>query len=291
MNGRGNLVLDFVDASGKRPDDRVDVRLKHLELSHTAEARDKRTSSRLRFTDLVSTHGGIYEVHAFPMRYRPVGRFIRILEGKTVQQTIALPVDPARVREVIFPDYQALAADLQQALARSEVEGHAGLRGTDLWHALDEFRKAGLLNLYAKMKRTSFPNGRDAFSYIISLRRIRGDRFFARVEPELRDEVKNSIAAGLFRKVSGTLHTPPPDFTLDDSFKTKEAHGNLQITFFFKAQTLEFIADVDIDPAQGIKHIFQVIGHTVTGGETHPYDVHDILVRDQQIDPGYTLIV
>jgi hypothetical protein len=33
MDGKGNLFLDFLDVYGERPDDRVDVTLKHRELS------------------------------------------------------------------------------------------------------------------------------------------------------------------------------------------------------------------------------------------------------------------
>jgi hypothetical protein len=110
------------------------------------------------------------------------------------------------------------------------------------------------------------------------------------VAKELRDEVKNSVASGLFHEVSGKLHTPPPGFVAADSFKTLERYGNLQITFFCKPETLEFLADVDIDDAQGIEHVFQVVRNRLSGGETHPYDIHEILLQHQRLDPGYRLI-
>ncbi|MFY9574413.1 MAG: hypothetical protein WAV20_23675, partial [Blastocatellia bacterium] len=89
----------------------------------------------------------------------------------------------------------------------------------------------------------------------------------------------------------GSLHKPPPGFVLDDSFKTQDAHGNLQVTFFRKADALEFIVDVDIDGSKGLEHAFDVISHSITHKDTHPFDVHAILLSDQKIDTGYRLVV
>jgi hypothetical protein len=291
MSIKGNVIFDFVDVSGNRPDDRVDVFLKHTVLSRTEQKRDHRTKSRLKISDLESTPDGQYQVVVFPLRHRPVSRFIRIVEDKTVQQTFVLPVDPDRVSRAEFPPFESLAEDLKQALQNSSLEGAEGRHGADLYQALDDPQKAGLLNLYAKMNATRFQNNRSIFSYLTSLTRIRGDRVFARVQRDLRDEVKNSQASRLFHQVSATLHTPPPTFSLIDSFKTGESYGNLQLTFFNNPEILEFIIDADIDDAQGIGHIFQVLSHFLTGGQTHPYDIHEILLYHQKLDPGYQLVV
>jgi hypothetical protein len=50
----------------------------------------------------------------------------------------------------------------------------------------------------------------------------------------------------------------------------------------------ECLADIDIDEAGGFEHIFEVVQHAVTSDPTHPYDVHEILVFRQKIDPGYS---
>jgi hypothetical protein len=291
MNGKGKLRLDFLNVYGSRLNDRVDVFLKHTTLHDPREARDHSALKGLVFPDLTSTHGGTYSVLVYPMRHRPVSRFVQIKEGQTTTEKFILPADPRKVSRIDGPLYDEFQADLQQVLQNSEVEGFAGLRGPDLYQALDDVRKAGLLNITAKMKATTFPNGRDVFSYLTLLTRLRGDRFFAGVQKELRDETKNSIAVNLFHEVSGGLHTPPPGFTLADSFKTFDRYGNLQLTFFSKPDTLEFIVDSDIDDAQGIGHVFQVLSHALTGSETHPYDIHEILLQHQRIDPGYRLVV
>lgn len=291
MNGKGSLRLDFLDVYGNRPTDRVDVSLKHTVLAVSPKVRDHTTSKRLVIADLEATQGGMYSVLVYPMRHRPVSRFVRIREGQTTNERLVLPIEPDKVSEVEFPSHDALPDDLKKVLEDSKVEGYEEKQGADLFQVLDNFRKAGLLNLYWKMQRTSFQNGRNVFSYASSLKRARGDRIFVTVQKDLRDEVKNSISYRLFHEVSGALHTPPPEYSTVDSFKTRDKYGNLQLTFFAKASTLEFLVDADIDDAQGVEHVFQVVGHSITGGKTHPYDIHEILTQHQGIDPGYRLIV
>ncbi|HKG21002.1 MAG TPA: hypothetical protein VKC34_03820 [Blastocatellia bacterium] len=291
MSGKGNLVFDFFNVSDERLDDRVDVFLKHQELSDSQQIRNHPAGKSLRIEGLDSTHGGTYQVQIFPTRYRPVGRFIRVLEGKTARHSFQLPVDPDRVVRVDFPSFDSLGDDLKRVLENSSVEGNESVAGADLYDALDDFRKAGLLNIYAKMKRTKFPKGQDVFSFVSSMNRIRAQRFFARVQKDMRDEVKNSIAANLFHEASEALHTPPPGFSRADSFKSRDMFGNLQLSFFNNPNTLEFIIDADLDDAQGIQHVFQVLRPVFTGKNTHPYDIHEILLAHQKIDPMYKLIV
>lgn len=291
MDGKGNLLLDFLDVYGERPDDRVDVTLKHQVLSQSVHQGNHPTTKRLRITELESTQGGAFSLQVFPLRRRPVSRFVRVLEDKTMQHSIVLPVDADRVTGIDPPAYDALGADLRGVLEVSSVEGDEDKRGAELYRALDDVQKAGMLNIYSKMKATRFGDGRDTFSYVTEFNRIRGSRFFAKVAKELRDEVKNSIPAHVFNEVSGALHTPPPGFVSVDSFKTPDLYGNLQLTFFSNPNTLEFVSDTDIDDAQGVEHIFQVLRPIFTGKNTNPYDVHEILLERQKIDPGYKLII
>ena len=291
MSGKGNLVFDFFNAKEERLNDKVDVFLKHQELSDSRQVIGHSGKNSWRADDLVSTHGGIYQLQVFATKYRPVSRFIRVHEGKTVRHAILLPVEPDRVIRAEFPLFDSLGEDLQQVLLASSIEGNETLSGAELYAALDDLRKAGLLNVYAKMKRTRFANGRDSFSYVTSMTRIRAQRFFAHAQIDLRDEVKNGIAANLFRDAPDLLHTPPPGFVRADSFKTREMFGNLQLSFFRKEDALEFIIDADLDDAQGILHVFQVLRPIFTGENTHPYDIHEILLGGQKIDPRYELIV
>jgi hypothetical protein len=291
MAGKEKFRFRFVDVHGQPVKDRANITVKHTRLSSFASKSNHDTRKELTFTNLDSAEGGRYQVEVFPMQHRPVSLFLRIREDETLEHTFVLPVNPDRVVKAEFPAHDDLGEDLKHVLKDSTVEGNEGKLGAELYQALDDIRKAGLLNLYAKMKSTQFENGRDVFSYVLSLRRVRGERFFANVEKDLRDEVKNSLHTNLFHKVSGSLHTPPPEFVSADSYKTEDHFGNLQLTFFINPQTLEFVIDADIDGAQGIGHIFHVISHSITKTDTHPYDVHEILLASQKLDPGYHLIV
>ena len=51
------------------------------------------------------------------------------------------------------------------------------------------------------------------------------------------------------------------------------------------------VADIDIDDANGLEHVFQVLRNRLSGNPTHPYNIHEILVGYQHLDPGYTFQV
>jgi hypothetical protein len=108
------------------------------------------------------------------------------------------------------------------------------------------------------------------------------------VDKELREEVKNSVNSGLFHSADGSLHHLPGEFENFEpagSFKTDDHFGNLQLTFFMKGN--DCVADIDIDDAAGLGHIFQVLKNHFTGQPTHPYNIHEILMAYQHLDAGY----
>lgn len=49
------------------------------------------------------------------------------------------------------------------------------------------------------------------------------------------------------------------------------------------------MADIDIDDHQGIAHAADVLKHKITGQDTHPFDIHQILIFFQGVDPGYEI--
>jgi len=147
------------------------------------------------------------------------------------------------------------------------------------------------LNIAAKSSSTVLPGGQNVLAHIQELIELRGDRFFARVSPTLRTEIKNAATGGLFHPVSGALHTPPAGYeTYQDagSYKTEDHYGNLQVSFFNSGDS--FVADIDIDDAAGLAHVFQVLRNALKNRPTHPYDIHEILIAYQHLDPGYTFL-
>ena len=136
---------------------------------------------------------------------------------------------------------------------------------------------------------TSAKPGETVLSHVKELVDLRGDRCYCVVPQSLRDDTKNAAVGGLFKMVSGSMHHFEDGYSDAGSFKTNDHYGNLQLTYF--ASPSRWVADIDIDDAGGIGHLFQVVRNEVSGNPTHPYDIHQILVRHQSVDPLYRLLV
>ena len=194
--------------------------------------------------------------------------------------------------------------------------------GAERWNEFDDEQKAGLLNLFAKMRSVTVTlNGREmtTWSQVIGLSRVFRDRFKGTIQHELEAEVSKG---GVFREqkplLGLSLHEPPDNFSRAGEWKTIEPFGNLQLTFFRSTEDPEAMrVDADIDDAAGVEHNEQVIrnmsrsvlravfGRVIPGlpeGTTHPYDIHQLVVHHQKArgDAGgairkyeacYTLVV
>lgn len=287
MEKNAKLKLELLNVRGRRIGEPVDIELHHQGGPvHTPVLRGADASKAITIPDLYGPPGGIYRIYCDPPSYRPLARNIRLRSGVN-ELIVTCPVDPKKVAPE-FPAYGRIAKDARDLLGRSdEVLDFAGNSGETLYNALDNIRRAGMLNIVAKSGRTRFDNDRTVLSYFGELRELRGDRFFVTVPQELREETKNSVANGLFEPVNSVLHREPEGFTRAGSFKTDDKYGNLQLTFFAKGS--EWVADVDIDDANGVEHVFQVLRNALSGQPTHPYDIHQILMAHQELDPGYEL--
>jgi hypothetical protein len=228
------LNLNLYDVRKNRILKNVNLRLRHLILHQDFDFNGLSAKKTIPIQSLNESQGGRYILHVEPGGHRSVSGFIQVGKSKPDTEDYFLPIDPQKVRQTKFPAYKSLSDSLQHILERSDIEGFPNMQGKPLYEAVDPLRKAGLLNIYTKMIHTLFANQRNVFSYLESLTRLRGDRFFARVARDLRDEVKNAVLDGAFQEVDGALHTPPPDFQPAGSFKTPDHYGNLQLTFFSK---------------------------------------------------------
>jgi hypothetical protein len=283
----GRLKLQMTNTRGSSLGESVDISLRHMTTGTNSIVR-RQSARTIVLTGLRQPPDGLYRVLVDPPSYLPVSVFANTAASDPV--TLVFPVDPDKVASVRFPSFAGLPADAKRILSASQnVLGFEGLSGRQLWEGLDEIRRAGFLNIVTKAMSTAFPNGRTVASYFTLLREVRGDRFFVDVPQELREETKNSALGGLFNGVSGSLHHPPAGFDLAGSFKTSDRYGNLQLTFFSDGSNWR--ADVDIDDAGGLEHVFQVVRNRVSGQPTHPFDIHEILVVHQRVNPGYDLML
>ncbi len=291
-----SIKLRLFDADRVPLDDIVDVDVVEASsLTLRAKRRNVSGKSPLSFGNLQSAT--VYRVEVFPMRHRPVGSLC-VTSVKPLD--LFTPLHPDRVTDVRFPTFAKLDKPLRDVLDQSLLEplnapGNPTPvpppgTGRELYDALEREPKAGLLNLFIKLSNTPL-GGVNAWAFVNDLYRIRGDRIFANVASTFRDAVRNAQAIGLFEKVSGALHTPPLGFADAGSFKTRERHGVLQITFFVSTMPpMTFKADLDIDDAGGVGHVFQVLRNFFTDSPTHPYDIHQLLTFHQRIRPPYDLL-
>jgi hypothetical protein len=307
MAQKGKLKLELVDVYGKRLQEKVDVAMRHTKLTHNLFFKGVDATKLFLITDLFTSTDGPYQISIDPPSYHNVTQFLNVKTSGVTDKQIVFPVDASKVVSVNFPKFTGLTKEMRTVLTNSShVFGFGNKSGADLYDAIgvDNIKLAGLLNISCKTTATVFADGANVLSLVKELRIVRGDRFFAFVERGLREETLNSISSGLFHKVSGSLHKLPPEFESfeptdtglapadssgfkpADSFKTNDHFGNLQLTFFRKGD--EFVADIDIDDAAGIEHIFQVLHNHFTGEPTHPYNIHEILVAHQHLDPKYT---
>ena len=282
MPKSGKIVLNLVDAYGRNLEESVDISLKPQGPGEKRFFKGRDAKKRLR----ISRPQGLYRLHIDPPSYLPIHRFIQMPPSGETTRTISFAVDPQKVVKVNIPKYTTLAPEIKTLLAASKsVRPYGTNSGAKLYKLLDNPRKAGFFNIVAKAKNTFFSNGKTVFDHILQLTELRGDRFFAVVDQELEVDIKNSVADDLFHEASDALHDPPEGFDKKGSFKTDDRYGNLQVSLFAKEG--EWRADIDIDDAGGLEHVFQVARNTLTGRPTHPYDIHEILLIHQGINPGY----
>jgi hypothetical protein len=289
------LKIRLFDAARLPLNDIVDVNVVEAS-SQTLRAQRRNVAGKTPLTVSGLQPATLYRVDVFPLRHRPVGSLC--FTGATPLDLFT-PLHPDRVTDVKFPPFAKLDKALRDVLDQSLLESDnlpgsptpvpVPGKGDELYEGLGRDARAGLLNLFTKLTNTPL-GGSSAWAFVNDLYRVRGDRIFANVAHTFRDAVRNAEAVGLFEKVSGALHTPPLGYADAGSFKTTERYGVLQITFFVSTTPpMTFKADLDIDDAGGIGHVFQVLRNWLTHSPTHPYDIHQLLTFHQRTPPPYDL--
>ncbi|HEX8282308.1 MAG TPA: hypothetical protein VF588_03095 [Pyrinomonadaceae bacterium] len=235
---------------------------------------------------------GLAEVFIKPKRYRYKSIFINVVGGDKNAINEDLFVDPDKARPTLM-DFDDLpsklyGADLRRILQKSKVDKKT-------WDGLDKRSRATVLNLCAKMLKEMTKDGQTVISQVESivgtmLDKNHRERIYAGVNDKLIAALRKSTQR--FRGVSSALHHFPAGWgpaSQPDSFKTRDSAGNVQLTFATNAAGA-YLADIDLDDHSGVEHAADVLRHKITGKDTDPYDIHQILVYFQQLDPGYRLL-
>jgi hypothetical protein len=288
------LKLYLTNAAGGDLTERVQVDLFSMESSlHLQTTYD--VSGELTIGDIPAAPAATFRLMVTPTNHRIVQIFVFLRDGITTEAHLVTPVAPEKVVALSAPSYGQLAAAASRILEESQypssLAGGSGfLQGSDLYDALSltPLLQACFLNIVAKAAATPLPSGGSCLDRFGGLLQIAQDRLFLRTTAALWEEVQSSPA---FHSVPSTLHQPRPEYHLVASYKTADLYGNLQLTFQRRGETgNDYVVDVDIDDAQGIQHLFQVLRNAVSG-PTNPYDIHDILLRQQPpVDPRYSFL-
>lgn len=274
----GVVVLELRDAFDQFISDELELRFRNLR----AQSLDFKTNVALhgvplRLEGVIAFPEGNWRLEIFPKKYRFKSVFVDVPSNGewVVKQTFF--VDPSKVKP-IFPTAEEIASGARwSALAKVLKDS------TTQYASLDNEQKAGLLNLFAKMMH---PSTEKSWDDVVGIFGFKPARIYARVNNQLWDKVR--FLPQRFQEKPGTMHSFDDKWTRlaeHASFKTPDPMGNLQLIFANNAAG-EMAVDADLDDHQGLKHAFDVIRHKFSG-DTNPYDIHQVLVKFQKIDPGY----
>jgi hypothetical protein len=240
----------------------------------------------------------MYRVSASAPHHRVYSFFQLIRENSVnaASDDIEFWVKPGDVKDLRAPEFDDLPAHLRTILIDSDMREEkpedrdlVGKSGNDLYEHLGPLRKACLLNI---AKKTSHSSADNCLHLIKSLLMCRQDRFSAFVDSSMPDHLRNSL---MYKSAPESLHEPLESFQLTgDSFKTRDAHANLQVTFMRHEDTGVLAADIDIDESSGVEHGFEVIHNALFRKRTNPYLIREFMLsgdlRERSLDPGYSFV-
>ena len=236
---------------------------------------------------------GLAQVFINPTRYRFKSIFINVVGGEQnlIDEDFFVDPDQATPKGLDFNNLagKSYGARLLEILAASPINEAD-------WNALDKRNRATVLNLSAKMVRETTKDGKQLIDQVTGilpglLDNQHRERIYAPVDKDLLAKLLDFPTK--FKSVNGGLHHFPEGFlpvSGVNSFKTGDKAGNIQLTFATNADGTNFLADIDLDDHDGIEHAADVLKHKITGKETDPYDIHEILIFFQQLDPEYNLV-
>ena len=300
---KGSLTIEVTDARGGALSGELHIELDPHAQSSGGEAMEVsfnvhgHTSFEISNISCHAGPGTLYAVRLTADGHKPYAFFQLMKPGASnlpSEARVRLMVNPKKVSSIKAARFADLPATFRRALEgavmvelAAEDRDLLGLSGVALYDAMGPMRQASLLNLVAKGLHRS--SDRIA-SFVRTPAILRQDRCFAEVDPALHAKLSRSDT---FKSAPATLHKPPRGFAVMNSFKSRDPHANLQVTFMRQIDSDVMWADIDIDEASGFEHGFEVIRNAVVDGRTNPYLVRELLLLaldHQPIDPGYDFV-
>ena len=301
----GKLHIQFTDLRGTALNAKVELDFQRMSGDlgvggEGLEARIPMGSSTDAIISKVSCRGGpgtMYRLSATAPHYRDYSFFQLIMEDTVnpASDDVEFWVKPGDVKDIRVPDFSDLPVTVQSILNNAQTTTEkpedrdlVGLSGKNLYENLGPLRKACLLNI---VKKASHRSTDSCLPHIQGLLLARQDRFFAFVDAGLEDSVNLSTT---FKSAGNSLHTPPAGFSMRRSFKSRDAHANIQLTFMMENASGRLAADIDIDESSGIEHGLEVIRNATFRSRTNPYLIREFLLSadpvEHSLDPGYDFV-
>ncbi len=287
---KGNLVVHLSDVTGALVKGKVEIDLRRVDGAAGAGGENMGVKvngpvGQLTVTGITCQEGPgtMYAVRASLDHYRTYAFFQLIREDRnnTASDDIEFWIKPGDVTGIQAPAFADLSPvvrkmldDATMIVDKPEDRDLMGMSGSTLYQQMGPLRKACLLNIIKKAAdATTAGNCLPLFQGLLISRQ---DRLFARVAPGLVNLVQKGA---MYKSANGALHEPPPGFEMSviPSFKSRDPHANIQVTFMTETATGSLAADIDIDESAGIEHGFEVIRNGLFNKRTNPYLIREFL--------------
>jgi hypothetical protein len=290
---RADVLVNLRDVFGETITDEVEITFFNQKVQSLNQKFPVQfNGARVRLQGVPAFPLGLAQVFIKPKRYRSKSIFVNVMPGEenSINEDFFVDPDFAQPRSMEFQDLAAktYGGRLLQILQDSGI-------GEAQWNAIDPRNRATILNLSAKMLKETTSAGRSLITLVNTINEsLLTDRLRARIYSDVDDNLLNELKnfPEKFRSVSGVLHDFPDGATPvtgPNSFKSNDAAGNIQFTFARKVEA-GFEADIDLDDHSGVQHAADVLKHKIRQKDTDPYDIHEILIFFQHLDPEYSLL-
>lgn len=295
---QADVTVDLVDVYGEPIHDEVDLAFHNTDVPTFSDTYHVQLNGQPAVIHGVpSFPTGRALVDVKPSKYQE-RRFQIFVVGPTVGKNEIKGeffVNPHKANPRLI-DYADLANKTYAAAIKTLLDKSTPKIDEATWNALDPVNRATILNLCSKMVREDSKPGTAVMTQVLGvdqtwLKPDRRERIYSPVKDDFLTDLRKLPKN--FKSADSSLHKFPNNWLgltgKKTSFKTKDKAGNIQFTFAQDADG-KYYCDIDLDDHAGIKHALDYLDHKLSGEETHPYNIHEILVKFQKKDPEYRLL-